>query len=121
MFLLKDTTQGSQTRFWRSRTQCPESGPEVINCFMLNSVEHKFILLINVKMPTIVGILTFISMINTTSERECSGSVVECLTRDQEFEPHLRHCVVVLEQDTFILAWYWYNPGRTFPVYLKDC
>ena len=29
----------------------------------------KFILLINVKMPTIVGILTFISMINTTSER----------------------------------------------------
>ena len=28
----------------------------------------KFILLINVKMPTIVGILTFISMINTTSE-----------------------------------------------------
>ena len=28
----------------------------------------KFILLINVKMPTIVGILTFISRINTTSE-----------------------------------------------------
>ena len=28
----------------------------------------KCILLINVKMPTIVGILTFISMINTTSE-----------------------------------------------------
>ena len=35
--------------------------------FMLNS-SMKFILLINVKMPTIVGILTFISMINTTSE-----------------------------------------------------
>ena len=29
----------------------------------------KFIMLINVKMPTIVGILTFISMINTRSER----------------------------------------------------
>ena len=29
----------------------------------------QFILLINVKMPTCVGILTFISMINTTSER----------------------------------------------------
>ena len=29
----------------------------------------KFILLINVKMPIIVGILTFISMINTASER----------------------------------------------------
>ena len=26
-------------------------------------------MLINVKMPTIVGILTFISMINTTAER----------------------------------------------------
>ena len=29
----------------------------------------KLILLINVKMPTLVGILTFISMVNTTSER----------------------------------------------------
>ena len=29
----------------------------------------KFILLINVKVPTVVGILTFISMKNTTSER----------------------------------------------------
>ena len=28
----------------------------------------KFIMLINDKMPTIVGILTFMSMINTTSE-----------------------------------------------------
>ena len=35
---------------------------------MLNPAEH-FILLINVKMPTIVGILTFIRMVNTTSER----------------------------------------------------
>ena len=37
-------------------------------------------------------------------KRERSGSVVECLTRDRRFEPHRRHCVVVLEQDTFILA-----------------
>ena len=35
---------------------------------------------------------------------ERSGSVVQCLTRDPGFEPHPRHCVVVLEQDTFILA-----------------
>ena len=35
---------------------------------MLNSTEHKFIMLINVKMPTIVGILTFICMLNATSE-----------------------------------------------------
>ena len=43
-------------------------GPEVINFFMLKLTEHKFIMLINVKMPTFVGILTFISMINTTSD-----------------------------------------------------
>ena len=30
----------------------------------------EFIMLINVKMPTFVGILTFISMMNTTSEFE---------------------------------------------------
>ena len=36
---------------------------------MLNSAEQEIILLINVKMPTIIGILTFINMINTTSER----------------------------------------------------
>ena len=29
----------------------------------------KFIMLINVKMPTIVGILTFMSMMNTTFEK----------------------------------------------------
>ena len=46
------------------------TGPEVIKLFPCSTqLSTKFILLINVKMPTIVGILTFISMINTTSER----------------------------------------------------
>ena len=46
-----------------------QSGPEVIKLFSCSTqLSIKFILLINVKMPTIVGILTFISMINTTSE-----------------------------------------------------
>ena len=41
-------------------------GPEVIKLFPYSTqLSTKFILLINVKMPTIVGILTFISMINT--------------------------------------------------------
>ena len=45
-------------------------GPEVIKLFSCSTqLGTKFILLINVKMPTSVGILTFISMINTTSER----------------------------------------------------
>ena len=34
-----------------------------------HQLSTKFIILINVKMPTIVGILTFISIINTTPER----------------------------------------------------
>ena len=37
--------------------------------FHAPQLSTKFILLINVKLPTIVGILTFISMINATSER----------------------------------------------------
>ena len=44
-------------------------GPEVIKLFpCLTQLSMKFILLINVKMPTMVGILTFISMINIASE-----------------------------------------------------
>ena len=46
-----------------------QPGPEVINLFSCSpQLSTKFILLITVKMPTIVGILTFISMINTTPE-----------------------------------------------------
>ena len=47
-----------------------ESGPEVIKLFSCSTqLSTKFIVLINVKMPTIVGILTFISMIDTASKR----------------------------------------------------
>ena len=45
------------------------TGSEVMKPFSRsNQLSTKFILLINVKMPTIVGIITFISIINTTSE-----------------------------------------------------
>ena len=45
------------------------SGPDVIKLFPCSTqLSLKFIFLINVKMP-IVGILTLMSMINTTSER----------------------------------------------------
>ena len=77
-------------------------GPKVIKLFSCSTqLSTKFILLINVNMPRIVGILTFISMINTPFERECSGSVVECLTRDRGlrvFEPHWHHCFVSLSK-----------------------
>ena len=45
-----------------------------------------------------------------------SGRVLDSRLRGPGFEPHLRHCVVVLEQDTFVLAQYWFNPGRPVPV-----
>ena len=33
-----------------------------------------------------------------------SGRVLDSRPKGSVFEPHRRHCVVVLEQDTFILA-----------------
>ena len=50
----------------------------------------KFILLINVKMPTIVDILTFISMINTTSERLKARNFYIC--RYFSFDEQLKFC-----------------------------
>ena len=45
------------------------TGPEVIKLVSCSTqLSMKSIMLINVKMPEIVGILTFISMIHTTSE-----------------------------------------------------
>ena len=56
------------------------AGPEVIKLFSCSiQLRTKFILLINVKMPTIVGISTFIRMINTTSERLKARNFFICL------------------------------------------
>ena len=48
---------------------CNRQGPDVIKISSSPQLSMKFIMLINVKMPTIVGILICISMISTTSER----------------------------------------------------
>ena len=49
----------------RNNKKVGTPGPEVIKHFsFLTQLSMKFILLINVKMPTIVGILTFMSRIN---------------------------------------------------------
>ena len=50
-------------------------GTDVIKNSCSAQLSIKFIMLINVKMPTIIGILTFISMINTTSERVKARSI----------------------------------------------
>ena len=52
-----------------------ESRPDVIN-FCHAQLSMTYIMLINVKIPTIVDIFTFISMINTTSESLKAGKVL---------------------------------------------
>ena len=44
--------------------------------FMLNSIEHEIFLLLNVKMPTVVGILTFMSGKNSIL---CLSEPKKCL------------------------------------------
>ena len=41
---------------------------------------------------------------HTKGAQWLSGRVLHLRPRGCRFEPHRRHCVVVLEQDTFILA-----------------
>ena len=66
-------------------------GPEVIKLFSCSTeLSTKFILLINVEMPTIVGILTFISRINTTSERLNARNIFICLSFS--FYEQLKFC-----------------------------
>ena len=54
--------------------------------------------------------------INVMGAQWLSGRVLDSRLKGRGFEPQQRHCVVVLEQDTFILAYYWFNPGRPVPV-----
>ena len=63
-----------QTLFSRTFQESPvysstfQAWPQGYKTFFHTQLSTKFILLINVKMPTIVGILTFISMIDTIPE-----------------------------------------------------
>ena len=67
------------------------AGPEVIKLFSCSTqLCMKFFLLINVKMPTIVGILTFISMINTASKRFEARNFFIC--RYFSFYEQLKFC-----------------------------
>ena len=40
----------------------------------------------------------------TSGAQWLSGRVLDSRPKGRGFEPHRRHCVVVIEQDTFILA-----------------
>ena len=43
-------------------------------------------------------------LIETEGAQWLSGRVLDSRPKGCGFEPHRRHCIVVLEQDTFILA-----------------
>ena len=45
-----------------------------------------------------------------------SGVVLDSRPGGCGFEPYRGHCVVVLGQETFIQAYYRFNPGRPIPV-----
>ena len=68
-----------------------QTGLQVIKLFSCSTqLSMKFILLMNVKMPTTVGILILISMINTTSERFKARNLFIC--RYYSFYEHLKFC-----------------------------
>ena len=71
----------SLIKAFRSRQRLGQDiWPEFIKLFSCSTqLSTKFILLINVKMSTVVGILTFISIINTTSERLKARNFFICL------------------------------------------
>ena len=69
-------------------------GPEIIKLFSCSTqLSMKFILLKSVKMPTIVGILTFISMINIPSK---------CFKQDKLV---IFQYFTFYEQLNFVLSW----------------
>ena len=62
---IKFTEMRKNLLFTKTGQHSMTPGPEVIKLFSCSTLLRlKFILLINVKMPTIVGILTFMSRIN---------------------------------------------------------
>ena len=50
---------------------------------------------------------SFDFLLNLMGAQWLSGRVLDSRPEGRGLEPHRRHCVVVLEQDTFILAYYW--------------
>ena len=64
-------------------------------CRMLQR-EHSATLLTFIKLPVVIKIFVGAQWLR--------GRVLDSRPRDPGFKPHRRHYVVVLEQDTFILA-----------------
>ena len=45
-----------------------------------------------------------LNLLSSKGAQWLTGRVLDLRPRGRRFEPHRHHCVVVLEQDTFILA-----------------
>ena len=77
----------------------------------------------NFKANQVSYIVVLIMVINITKGAPSKGKGAQCLSgrvlesrpRGRRLEPNWRHCVVVFERDTFILAKSWFNPGRPVP------
>ena len=51
-----------------------------------------------------VRLIKYFNLQDCLGAQWLSGRVLDSRQRGHRFEPHWHHCVVVLEQDTFILA-----------------
>ena len=51
-----------------------------------------------------MGSIFFPLIVASVGAQWLGGRVLDWRPRGRGFEPHRRHCIVVLEQDTFILA-----------------
>ena len=69
-----------------------------------NDVSCAFSLVFIGHWTNIYASLVNVKKYKTQGAQWLSGRVLDSRPRDRGFEPHRRHCVVVLEQDTFILA-----------------
>ena len=97
-------TLSEQELFSQTRT-----GAEGIKLFSCSTqLSTKFILFINVKMPTIIGILTLISMINTTSSRLKARNFFIC--QYFSFYEQLKFCAKLIEHENFFII---SGPGCT--------
>ena len=84
-------------------------GPGTSKEATLDKIEGMKCIWSNFFLPPILSNLRFIftsdfPIISLYSFMERSGRVLDSRPRGLGFEPHRRHCVVVVEQDTFILA-----------------
>ena len=84
---------------------------------VVGALENRLIELVVLSTPNFcLGVIIFntksylsleacvVSAQNNRGAQWLSGRVLDSRPKGRGFEPHRRHCVVVLEQDTFILA-----------------